>query len=39
MIIYVNNNGQEKVMNGLNILHNDVQVVMYRLKKMVDVIK
>jgi len=39
MIIYVNNNGKEKVMNGLNVLLYHVQVVMSLLKKMEDVIK
>jgi hypothetical protein len=39
MIIYVNNNGKEKVMNGLNVLLYLVQVVMSLLKKMEDVIK
>jgi hypothetical protein len=39
MNIYVNNNGKEKVMNGLKDLLHVVRVVMYRLKKMGDVMK
>jgi len=35
----MNNNGKEKVMNGLNVLLYLVQVVMSLLKKMEDVIK
>jgi len=39
MNIYVNNNGKEKVMNGLKDLLHVVRVVMYQLKKMEDVMK